>query len=207
MFRLLNPYHTEHTLCTEKVHSSFLDTKNVWYYDKDGFELTKLEQEFYKVSGFGIFLNDCLNHCCWQEPWFELSDNNFILDHSLVLHRCSFTGDARQQLLESVKKVPRLSYLLKSLSKWGLDFNLDYIDNEGKLTEVIHIEVDMKNYHDFLQRKEELENFVLSTDWKHVYKFLDLNRNKWECLVGFEQNDWKARQLGFKKAEITHKAI
>lgn len=207
MFRSLSPFTTDDTICTEDISDLYLEEQNAFYYDKDGFELTKLELEYYKINGYGNYLANCLNHTCWQEPWFELKDPNFILDHSLVLHRCSFAGKAKEQLKKFSKKISRLSYLLQSPSKWGLDFSLDYIDNDGMLTEVIHIELDFKNYHDFLKQKEELENFVFTTDWKHVYKFLDRHRNEWECLVGFDQNDWKARQLGFKKAEITHKAI
>jgi len=207
MFRLLNPFHTEYAYCSRPLQANLITNDSVQYYDKDGFELTKLEQEYYFVNGFEPFLNTCLNHRCWQEPWFEVDSENFLLDHSLILHRCSFIDEAREQLISNQKKCSKLVYLLHATSKWGLDFNLDFVDNSGKLTEVLHIEIDTKTYHEFLQHKKELEYFILSTDWENVYKFLDRHRNEWECLAGFEQNDWKARQLGFKKAEVTHKAI
>jgi hypothetical protein len=189
------------------VQEHLITEDNIRYFDKDGFELTKLEQEFYVCNEFKDRLNTCLNHLCWQEQWFEIESDNFVLDHSIVLHRCSFIDEAREQLLRNIKKVPRVSYLLQTPSKWGLDLSLDFIDNNGLLTEVIHIEFDTKTYHEFLQLKEEFENFILSTDWYHVYRYLDRHRNEWESLVGFEQNDWKAKHLGFKKAEVTHKAI
>lgn len=207
MFRLLNPYHTEYNKCKKQVQEHLITVDNIRYFDKDGFELTKLEQEFYVCNEFKDRLNTCLNHLCWQEQQFEIESDNFVLDHSIVLHRCSFIDEAREQLLRNIKKVPRVSYLLQTPSKWGLDLSLDFIDNNGLLTEVIHIEFDTKTYHEFLQLKEEFENFILSTDWYHVYRYLDRHRNEWESLVGFEQNDWKAKHLGFKKAEVTHKAI
>lgn len=208
MLRLLSPFITRDAVCTQPVDSKLVREDSIFFYDKDGFELTHLEQEYYYASGFEQFMTSCLNHYCWQEQWFELEiPNGFVLDHSIVLHRCSFEGEAKKQLISHSKMIPKLAYLLRCPSKWGLDFNLDFIDNEGKLTEVIHIEIDTKVYHDFLQLKEELENIILTTDWKHVFMFLDQHREKWESLEGFDQNDWKARQLGFKKAEFTQKAI
>lgn len=208
MFKVLNPFHTDKAYCSQPVHVDIITEDNVQYFDKDGFELTALEKEYYKANSFDQYFTNCLNHTLWQEPWIQLDRScNFILDHSIILHRCSFTDEALDQLKGKVKDIPRLAYLIQTPSKWGVDFSLDYVDEKCKLTEVIHIEIDTKHYHEFLQIKEEFENFVLTTDWEHVYMYLDQHRNEWERLVGFEQNDWKARHLGFKKAEITLKAI
>jgi len=207
MFRLLNPFLTETPVCFEEVSEEKFTEHNVLYYDKDGFELTLLEQEFYYSSGYRRFMTNCLNHSCWQQPWMEISHNNFILDHALILHRCAFIDKAKEQLVKFLKKIPRLAYLLKCPVKWGLDLSLDFVDNNGNLTEVIHIEIDTKHYHEFLSQKEKLQTLVLSTDWEHFYKFLDQHRKKWDRLEGFDQNNWKARHLGFKKAESTLKAI
>ena len=179
MFRLLSPFIARTPECSVQISSKLITEDSISFYDKDGFELTPLEREYYFANGFKQHMSSCLNHYCWQEQWFELeSKSNFVLDHCIILHRCSFTGEAREQLTYKAKKIAKLAYLLQCPSKWGLDFNLDYIDNNGLLTEVMHIEIDTKNYHDFLQQKEKLENFILSTDWKHAYKFLDQHRTE-----------------------------
>jgi len=208
MLKLLNPTIIEFPFCTEKVPQELLNNDNCLFYDKDGFELTSLEKEYYSVSGFRDYLKNFLNHICFQEQWFELRTNkNFILDHSLILHRCSFKGDAKQQLQDNLKKLPKLSYLLQCPTKWGLDFSLDYVSNNGELVEVLHIEYDTKSYNEFLNYKLYFENFVQTTDWNYFANFLLKKKNEWAHLVGFDQNNWKARQLGFKQAEITHKSI
>ena len=208
MLKLLNPTVLEFPLCTETVSQELLSNSNCMFYDKDGFELTTLEKEYYSTNGYNNCLKNFLNHTCFQEQWFELTTNdNFILDHSLILHRCSFKGDAKEQLKDSLKKLPRLSYLLQCPTKWGLDFSLDYVNNNGELVEVLHIEYDTKSYNEFLNYKLYFESFVLTTDWNYFANFLFNKKEEWIYLVGFEQNNWKARQLGFKQAEITHKSI
>lgn len=207
MFKFLEPFHTEDSTCSKPVDSFYLCNDYIEYYDKDGFELTELERHYYFTNGWGNHLNKILNHDSWQQPWFELQDSNFILDHCMVLQRCDFTGEAREQLQAIVPSVPKLVYLLRCPKKWGLDFNLDFISTEGDLIEVLHIEFDTLIYEEFLKLKEKLEYFILSTDWNHSVKYLQSSRDKWEHLKGFAQNDWKARQLGFDRAEVTLKAI
>jgi len=208
MLKLLKPTIIMYPSCTIKVPSESLNNSKCLFYDKDGFELTDLEKEYYSFNGYSNYLKNYLNHVCFQEQWFELEPNsNFILDHSLILHRCSFKGEAREQLIHNLKQLPKLSYLLQCPSKWGLDFSLDYVSEEGELVEVLHIEYDTKLYDEFITYKLYFESFVLNTDWDNFTKFLFNKKDEWINLVGFEQNNWKARQLGFKQAETTHKSI
>ena len=205
MFKNLYPVVLKNLVCTTPISEHFL-ISSADYYDKDGFELTDLELVYYKVNNFDTFLNDCLNHYCIQEQWYELDHPYFTLEHSLILHRCSFGGEARKQLEDYKYVNPKASYLLQGEAKWGLDFSLDHIYN-GKVTEVLHIEQDTRSYDQFLEMKDGFEVFVQNTDWEDFYKFLNSHRDEWESLIGFEQNDWKARKIGFKKAEVTQKSI
>lgn len=207
MFTFLDPFHTENSTCTNQIDSFYLCDDYIEYYDKDGFELTELERTYYYNNGWGSKLTKILNHDCWQQPWFELQSDSYVLDHCMVLQRCDFTEMAREQLLSTVDSVPKLAYLLRCPKKWGLDFNLDHINKKGELIEVLHIEFDTLIYEEFLALKEKLEHFILTNDWDHSVHFLQSSRDKWEHLKGFAQNDWKARQMGFDRAEVTLKAI
>lgn len=191
--------------CKESVAAIRLFSKSADYFDKDGFELTEIEQEFYMCNGYTV--SNILNHRCFQQPWFRInSDDGFILDHSIVLHRCDFTDAAREQLLQFQQQIPKLTYLMQCKQKWGLDFCLDYFDGKD-MYEVIHTETDFFTLEECTAYKENIEKFVLATDWKNAAKRLISKKDEWSSLVGFAQNDWKARFFGFPKAELTHKAL
>ena len=192
--------------CDREVTAVRLFSKSVDYFDKDGFELTELEREYYFNNGYR--LNETLNHQCHQQPWLLLDDpdNNFYLDHCTILHRCNFTEDAYRQLLLFQPKLPKLTYLIQCKQKWGVDFCLDYFDGTS-MYEVIHIEQDFYTLEECTAYKENIEKFVLAMDWKDAAKRLILKKDEWSSLVGFAQNDWKARFFGFPKAELTHKAL
>jgi hypothetical protein len=178
------------------------------YYDKDGFELNKAEQKFYQANQLPVI--DCLNHLCWQEPWFELEerDHNLILDHSMFLCRASYEGAAREQLLELKSTVPTADLLLRTRQKWGFDFALDAVSDDGTVYEVLHVEYDNYDYDRF---KDEILMFdfrVRHTDWLDSALLIWSKRDEWQHLKGFEQNHWKSKYLiGWSKAEYTEKSI
>lgn len=192
--------------CNKEVAAVRLFSKSVDYFDKDRFELTELECEYYFVNGYNI--SNTLNHRGYQQPWLVLNDINddFYLDHSTVFHRCNYTEDAYRQLLLFQPKLPKLTYLIQCKQKWGVDFCLDYFTGE-EMHEVIHIESDFFTLEECTAYKENIEKFVLATDWKDAAKRLIAKKDHWSSLIGFAQNDWKARFFGFPKAELTHKAL
>ena len=192
--------------CNREVAAVRLFSKSIDYFDKDGFELTELEREYYFVNGYK--LDNTLNHRCYQQPWFSLDKDtdNFYLDHCTILHRCDYTEDAYRQLLLFQPKLPKLTYLIQCKQKWGVDFCLDYFTGE-EMYEVIHIESDFFTLEECTAYKENIEKFVLATDWKDAAKRLIAKKDHWSSLIGFAQNDWKARFFGFPKAELTHKAL
>lgn len=177
---------------------------NVIYFDNDGFELSKLEQEYYKEND--IYLDDCLNHLGCQKQWIYCENNKFKVDHSLLLQRYYFTEEAKKQLENNKNRFPQLNKYLRLKPKWGLDFALEYYDSKYAL-EVLHIELDYNNYFLALEIKEKLERRILNTDWVDFTESLKCKRSQWEGLPGMEQNDWKARHWGLQKAEYTQKAF
>jgi len=186
-----------------------LEVNDFQYYDKDGFELNRAEQKFYAAMNLPINY-PCLNHTCWQEPWFELerTDLNLILDHSIFLCRCNYEGAAEEQLKELKQSVPTADYLLRTRRKWGFDFALDAVSDNGTVYEVLHVEYDNYDYDEFKNRMILFEYTVRHTDWQDAAFRVWNQRNHWQGLVGFEQNHWKSNYLlGWNKAEFTEKAV
>ena len=210
MFKVVNIEVVENPTCNVSIDTLNINNNSIEYFDKDGFELSPLEQEYYCAAGYESKIgNKCLYHTCWQEPWFILEhSDNFLIDHTMILHRCNFTGDAIYQLQQYNKNFPRLNYLINCKKKWGLDFSLDYVDvDSNKIYEIVHIEQDTNNYQEFLELKEKFEKFVLSTDWCYATKILLKERESWLHLEGMSRNDWKARFFGYSQAEHTLKSI
>jgi hypothetical protein len=189
-------------ICSNKIEN--LDSKDFLCFDKDGFELNSAEMKYY--SAMNHPLNYCLNHTCYQETWFESLIPEIIVDHSLILHRCYYDGEAKEQLNSIKYTIPQASHLLNLKPKWGFDFALDSIDPEKNLFEVIHIEYDNKNYSEFIEHMVSIDYVIRHTDWVDAANRILANKDKWQHLHGFEQNNWKAKFLiGWTKAEYTEK--
>lgn len=186
-----------------------IEVKDFQYYDKDGFELNQAEQKYYAAMNHPIQY-PILNHHCWQEPWFELEqcDQGLILDHSMFLCRCEYNGAAREQLQELKNQIPLADYLLKTKVKWGFDFALDAVAEDGTVFEILHVEFDHNDYHQFHNRMIQFDWTVRHTDWNDAADQIWSKRSEWQHLKGFDQNHWKAQYLlGWTKSEYTEKSI
>lgn len=205
MLRRLEFELTSNPVCSTAVGD--IEAKDFLYYDKDGFELNIAEQKFYRAQGHP--LNDCLNHICYQQPWFEVrySDSPLILDHSMILHRCAYSGKAQEQLEQLKASIPYAALLLKTKAKWGFDFALDAVI-DGQIVEVLHVEYDSYDYEYFKTRMICMEYSIKHTDWIDAANRVWDKKAEWQHLRGFEQNHWKANfLLGWHKAEQTEKSI
>lgn len=176
------------------------------YYDKDGFELNRAEQKYYQICGYK--LDHTLNHHAYQVPWYTSSDPTLIVDHSLILYRCGYRGDAERQLRALKESIPQTSLMLMTKPKWGFDFALDSIDSSGNVFEVIHIEYDTNIFTEFCNQVNKIQERIDHTDWRDAASSIEHKRDQWQSLRGFAQNDWKARYLlNWSRAEFTEKAI
>lgn len=206
MFRRLDVSLKSSPICYNRVNDLLPEDFN--YYDKDGFELNIAERKFYAEMNFPLN-HSILNHTCWQEPWFELEKghDDLILDHAIFLCRAAYSGNAREQLLELKETVPLADYLIRTHIKWGYDFSLDAI-RDGTVFEVLHVEFDHNNYDTFGESMIKFDYLVRHTDWKDAADRIWNNRDQWQNLKGYAQNDWKARYLiSWDKAEFTEKAV
>lgn len=187
-------------LCLDLHREDFL------YYDKDGFELNRAEQKYYRIMGFK--LDQCLNHNAYTKNWYVSQDPKLIVDHSLILYRCEYVGDARKQLAVLKPCVPQASLLEQTRAKWGFDFALDSTDSKNNIYEVLHIEYDTNFFDKFEQELNTVQEKIDSIDWLDAAERILTHRGQWQTLRGFEQNNWKARYLlNWTRAEFTEKTI
>ena len=206
MFRRHDVTLVSNPVCRSATNDLIID--DFRYYDKDGFELNKAEQKFYAANRLPLI--NCLNHLCWQEPWFELEQKNhrLILDHSMFLCRANYTGDALQQLEKLKPQIPTADLIIRTRQKWGFDFALDAVSDDGTVYEVLHIEYDNYDYDIFLDQMQSFDFTVRHTDWQDSALLIWDKRSEWQHLKGFEQNHWKSQYLiGWSKAEYTEKSI
>lgn len=208
MFKRFDVNTTSNPTCTAPISDyEILDFK---FYDKDGFELNIAEQKYYRAMKHPIDYG-ILNHRCWQEPWFELEKNkshNLILDHCMILQRCNYQEGAAAQLQSIKKEIPEAEWILKTPQKWGFDFALDAVADDGSVFEVLHIEYDHYDYDTFSNHMIAFDYKIRHTDWKDAANKIWNNKDQWKNLKGFEQNDWKAKFLiGWKKSEYTEKSL
>jgi hypothetical protein len=205
MFKRHNVTLMSNPVCENKVDD--LNVDDFLYYDKDGFELNVAEQKFYRAQDFPIN-HPLLNHICWQQPWFEIEDNDcgLLLDHSMFLCRAGYCGAALDQLEKLKKTIPYADLLTRTRVKWGYDFALDSVNNDT-VFEVLHVEYDSIDYEHFVTHMIQFDWTVRHTDWKDAANKVWQHRDKWQNLKGFQQNRWKAEfLLGWKQAEYTEKA-
>lgn len=204
MFSVTSNTFDKNLYLTKRVSYDVITEEYLRYFDNDGFELSYLEQEYYRENG--VKLNHILNHSCDQKPWMVGGDTNFKLDHSMLLQRWSFEGEAKDQLERMKKTFPQLNKYLSVVPKWGIDFALEYYNNNHWI-EVLHIELDYRNYEEALEKKDWFQNKLKETDWPGFVKSLVIHKSEWEALPGMQQNDWKAAYWGLQKAEYTQKAF
>lgn len=206
MFKRYDVHLTSNPYCDKAIDN--INNDDFLYYDKDGFELNIAEQKYYSAMKYPIHY-PILNHCCWQEPWFELESKSqkLVLDHSMFLCRCGYTGQAYEQLKKIKELNPMASFLLQTRVKWGFDFALDAV-KDGEIFEVLHIEFDSYDYEYFTNRFINFDYVVRHTDWYDAADRIWANRTQWQSLKGFAQNDWKANYLiNWRKAEYTEKCL
>lgn len=207
MFKRRDVLLLSNTQCVKPVDNIL--SEDFSYYDKDGFELNVAEQKFYAAMGYPIH-HHILNHTCWQEPWFELerTDSTLILDHCMFLCRSNYSGEALDQLQSLKSAIPTADYLIRTRAKWGFDFALDAVSEDGTMFEVLHIEFDSNDYDYFKSRMIIMEYAIRHTDWTDAAQKIWKERDQWQYLKAFKQNDWKAKYLiGWDKSEYTEKAV
>jgi len=184
--------------------SHFLNETNL-FLDNSGFELSPLEQLYYSANNIPVLKYRHGNPLgAVNLKWFMKSSGmNFILDHSCCLSRLEYKDKAKDQIIEISKQHPQLLDLLLIKPKWGIDFRLDYLDNEIMM-EILHLEEDFDSINDAEEMKEWVEQKILETDWQDLVIQLKQTAPQWQSIKDeSSQRRWKARLWGLPEEHIS----
>ena len=178
-------------------------------FDREGYELLPIEQEFYKAAGVVLHTEKVLAHESGNEegwrafiqPWFEQVNNSvlFKLDHSFCVTRYELDGKAREQVAKFAKKRPELNKLLNSRAKWGADFCVDYITKSGCM-ELIHWEWDFLTSCSLQQHINTMQERVANTDWDSIIDAVSIFKNNNGNVEADVEGNFKAALFGLPKA-------
>jgi len=164
-------------------------------FDQNGYHLTKAEQAFLIRNGYQPIIRrheDCLRH-----DWFIWDKREGAhINHADLFERKGFKDCALDQLLAIAEQTnPMLYKLVKMKPKWGIDISIDYV-SEDAVFEVFHYEWDAFDYNAVMEKKHEIEYFVLNQDWDDIAIKLWKKKDKWYHLDFFEQTKWRTDFFG-----------
>ena len=175
------------------------DAEMIELFDQNGYDLTSLEQ-LYAKSNLGPDKGHRYRRAL-KYSWFTQPEKTTgaVLNHACLFERKGYTGSALEQLSKWAEKNNLIYKLIKIKPKWGIDFSMDYVDNNGNTFEVFHWEFDGFNFDEVLQKKQQLEQKIISIDWDEAGKEMLKRKNEWHHLEFFEQSDWKCNFFGIEK--------
>ena len=171
-------------------------------FDKDGYEIdTPLELGHYVMNNVNVHEGIQFHHSTGK-PWYKdltNSEQGLVLDHTQLLTRWAYRGEARENIIRASEQRPILNKLLVIKPKWGIDFSLDYVTQDWCM-EIFHIEKDVTNYEEALEMKAKAENIIENTDWESAVQDILKRKDEWYHLCSDDQSDWKAQYFGWHRA-------
>ena len=170
------------------------DPNSVDLFDQNGYHLKKAEQSFLTYNSYQAI--ERRHEDCMRYDWlvWDKRDGAHI-NHSDLFERKGFSSTAKEQLEAIALDNPMLYKLIKMKPKWGIDISIDYV-SEDAVFEIFHYEWDSFEYDAVVEKKLEIEQFVLNLDWDDVAKKLWKIRDQWYDLDFFEQTQWRTDYFG-----------
>ena len=171
------------------------DRNSVDLFDQNGYHLTKAEQAFLVRNGYEPVERRHVD--CMSYDWilWDKKDKAHI-NHSDIFERKGFSDQALEQLHAVAESSnPMLYKLIKMKPKWGIDISIDYVSPDA-VFEVFHYEWDAFEYDAVMEKKQEIEQFVIHKDWDDIAQVLWNRRNEWYYLDFFEQTQWRTDFFG-----------
>jgi hypothetical protein len=169
--------------------SILLDPTCTDLFDQNGYHLTKVEQAFAEVNGYPLV--NRRHETVLRQDWLLWNKyERAHINHSDIFERKGYEGEALEQLKFFAIKNPMLYKIIKMKPKWGIDISIDYVSKDDVI-EVFHYEWDSFNYKDVVEKKAEIQDFILTKDWdKEAEKLLEI-KTQWINLPFFEQTKWR----------------
>ena len=170
------------------------DPSCVDLFDQNGYHLTKAEQAFLGYNGYKLI--ERRHEDCLRYDWliWDKKDGAHI-NHSDLFERKGFDDLALDQLKALAPENPMLYKLIKMKPKWGIDISIDYVSPDA-VFEVFHYEWDSFEYQAVVEKKLEIEKFVLNQDWDEIAKTLWKIKDEWYDLDFFAQTQWRTDYFG-----------
>ena len=170
------------------------DKNSVDLFDQNGYHLTAAEQSFLTYNGYEPI--ERRHEDCLRYDWLAWDKKEGAhINHSDLFERKGFSSNALDQLVACAEYNPMLYKLIKMKPKWGIDISIDYVSKDA-VFEVFHYEWDSFEYQAAIDKKGEIEEFVLSKDWDEVAKSLWKKKDQWYHLDFFEQTKWRTDYFG-----------
>jgi hypothetical protein len=171
------------------------DPNCVDLFDQNGYHLTKAEQVFLNSNGYDIV--ERRHEDCMRYDWLICDKREGAhINHSDLFERKGFYSVALEQLQYIAEEYnPMLWKLVKMKPKWGIDISIDYVA-EDAVFEVFHYEWDSFNYAAVIEKKSEIEEFILKNDWDDIAKTLWRKKEEWYNLDFFAQTQWRTNYFG-----------
>jgi hypothetical protein len=167
-------------------------------FDQNGYDLTHIETLYSLANGGGHSQHRNHTHTALKKPWFVQPEKTqgSVLNHSLLFERKAYEGEAKQQLESWALQLPLLWKVIQLRPKWGLDFSIDWADQQGNVFEIFHYEFDSFDHDEIALVKQTLDQLIVTTDWDLAAHQLLAKKSEWHHLGFFEQSDYKCRFFG-----------
>lgn len=177
--------------------------EDVALFDQNGYDLTDLEKH-YAYSNWSKPKKHREHRVALKQPWFvqEYKTDGAVLNHSLLFERKGYTGDALKELQFWAKSLPLIYKVIALRPKWGLDFSMDWVDQQGNAFEVLHWEWDSFNYDEVEHVRKTIEPILLAIDWQDAGQQILAHKDQWHHLDFFAQSDWKCNYFGIPKEQF-----
>lgn len=165
-------------------------SKCVDLFDQNGYHLTAVEQAYAQTNGYPVHLRR--HETVIRRDWM-IWENRIAgahINHSDLFERKAYNGQALEQLSNAAQSNPLLYKVIKMKSKWGIDISIDFVSKDA-VFEVFHYEWDSFEYPAIEEKKQEIEQFVITQDWDHVASLLWKRKEEWIELDFFGQSKWR----------------
>ena len=166
-------------------------------FDQNGYDLCSVER-LYAAKNNAHEESHRFHRAAIRHAWLEqrYKKEGAVLNHALLFERKGYTGRALMQLKEWAKDQPAYYRLINIKPKWGLDFSMDYYDSAGNTFEVLHWEYDGFDFNEINDKKQQVEQQLISIDWDDAAKEILKRKDDWYHLDFFKQSDYKCNYFG-----------